>query len=133
MTPADAEMLSALLDGELDAARAREVEMQIAADPALRRAFEALSAADAAWRAAAATAIFVPAITLPASENRLGWFAASAPLIAVLVLLRMAPKLIGPPVVGFGLHAIALAVLLAALIRLSRTGGIGSPMGTAAG
>ena len=118
MNPVEPEELSAFLDGELDAERVREVEMQIAADPALLRAFEALSGADAAWRAVAATAIFEPAVELPATGSRPSWLVASAPLIVALVLLRMAPKLIESPVFGFGLHAIALAALLAAIIRL---------------
>ncbi len=116
MNPVYPKELSALLDGELDTERAREVEMQIAVDPALRRAFEALSGADAVWRAAAATAIFEPAIELPASASRPIWLVICAPLIVALVLLRMASKLIESPAFGFGLHALALTALLAAVI-----------------
>lgn len=122
MKPVRPEELSALLDGELAPERAREVEQQIATDPALRSEFEALSGADAQWRSAAATAAFAPAVELPKDESRLGWVAAAVALIGGLVFLRAAPKLVDSLAFGFGLHALCLTVLLVVLVQLTRTG-----------
>ncbi|MDZ7668201.1 MAG: hypothetical protein U5Q16_01840 [Gammaproteobacteria bacterium] len=47
------EELSALLDGELNAARAREIKARMAADPALARRYAALAQADSQFQAAA--------------------------------------------------------------------------------
>jgi anti-sigma factor RsiW len=129
MKPVQPEELSALLDGELDSERAREVEMQIAADPQLRAEFDALSWADARWRAAAATAVFAPAVELPTRAGRASWIAFAAALTGGLVCLRVAPKLVESLAFGFGLHAISFAALLAALAWLARAdrGGLASP------
>ena len=72
MKPVLPEELSALMDGELDADRAREVETQVAADPHLRAEFSRLVETDAHWRAAAATAVFSPAVPRPPTNAGLG-------------------------------------------------------------
>lgn len=62
------EELSALMDGELDDERRAEVQIQIAAEPALKAAFEAMVDLDKRWRAAAREAAFVPLVhPLPAA------------------------------------------------------------------
>jgi anti-sigma factor RsiW len=119
MKPLLPEELSALMDGELDAVRAREVESQIVADPQLRAEYERLVAADARWRAAASTAGFTPAVRLPAAAAGPASAALQTALVVVLIAVRMTPKLLESLPLGLGLHAVALAVLLAALWRIA--------------
>ena len=129
MTPIQPEELSALLDGELDPGRAREVEGQIAADPILYAEFEALSVADAAWRAAAASATFAPQVRLRVSP--VGWLVGFATVIGGLVVLRIIFKLTGSDAFAFSLPAISLALLLAAIMWLAdaeRASGVESPI-----
>jgi anti-sigma factor RsiW len=119
MKPVLPEELSALMDGELDAERAREVEQALAANPALRSEFERLVDLDAQWRAAASTAVFAPAVrTTPTSGPRPA--AVAAALIVGLVGLRMAPRWVDSLTFGFGLHALTLAVFLVMLVRAAR-------------
>jgi anti-sigma factor RsiW len=112
--------LSALLDGELSAERARAVEAALASDAALRAEFEALARADAAWRAHARTAAFVPAIAeTPAARTAIGWPAA-ATLIAALAAFKLLTKLGDGLSWPFLLHGAAFAALLFALPWLIR-------------
>jgi anti-sigma factor RsiW len=120
MTPVLPEELSALMDGELDADRAREVEAQLAANPHLRAEFSRLVEMDAQWRAAATTAVFAPAVRLPLSTAGLSSAAVVTALIIGLIGLRMAPKWFESLTLGFGLHAVALAGLLAGLTWVAR-------------
>lgn len=54
------EELSALLDGELDAARTREIKARMAADPALAQRYAALAQADSRFHSAASSLDRVP-------------------------------------------------------------------------
>jgi anti-sigma factor RsiW len=117
MKPVEPEELSALLDDELPPARAREIEAQMQSDPALRDAYEALAGNDAAWRAAAATAAFAPAVQQGAKSWRP--YAAVLALAAALIVLRMAPKLLEAPQLGWLAHALALAALRAGLVWIA--------------
>lgn len=121
MKPVQAEELSALLDGELEPGRAREVEMQIAADPALRAEFEALSEEDAVCRAAAKAAVFSPEVRLPENPRGAGWLTALALSIGGLIGVRIVLKLTGSDVLAFGLPAISLMLVLAAVVWIART------------
>jgi anti-sigma factor RsiW len=116
MTHVQPEELSALLDGELSPTRAREVEMQIAAEPDLRREFQLLRTSDARWRAAAATAAFQPAVRVRPASIRFRRLFAATILIATLTAVRMAAKLTDSFVFSFGVQAIVLVVLLVAVI-----------------
>jgi anti-sigma factor RsiW len=120
MKPVFPEELSALMDGELDADRAREVETQLAANPHLRAEFSRLVETDAQWREAAATAVFAPAVRLPPTTAGLSSAAVVTALIIGLIGLRMAPKWFESLTLGFGLHAVALAVLLVGLMWVAR-------------
>lgn len=120
MKPVQAEELSALLDGELEPGRAREVEMQIAADPALRAEFEAMSEADAIWRASAGAAAFSPDVQLPDGARSARWLAAFGLSIGGLIVVRIVVKLAGWDAFAFGLSAISLMLLVAAVVRLGR-------------
>jgi len=128
MNPVQPEELSALLDGELDAARAAEVRAQIQMDPALRLEFEALSANDAAWRAAADSGAFVPAVSLPveaeaasASGEGGAWLTALAVAMGGLVVVRAVLKLAGSDALGFALPTVSLLLLIAVVVWLART------------
>lgn len=120
MKPVTPEELSALLDGELDDARAREVEAQIVAHPRLRAEFDALSGADARWRGAAAAAVFTPRVKLPKTAWSLNIVIVAVALAAGLICLRAAPKLMESLAFGFGLHIVCFAILLASLPWLMR-------------
>ncbi|GMV97976.1 MAG: zf-HC2 domain-containing protein [Phycisphaerae bacterium] len=122
MNPIEPAELSAYLDGELSPRRAREVESALATDPALRAEYERLAALDASWRDAARAAGFDPPVAVEEAQLTPGaWPAwALAGLVALLVI-RIVPKFIGPALAGAGLHAAALAVILAwAVVRLGR-------------
>jgi anti-sigma factor RsiW len=123
MNPVRPEELSALLDGELDDARAREVEAQIAMDPSLRLEFEALSASDADWRVAAASAAFTPAaLSLKAVAGGGGqWMRTLAATLGALVASRIVMKLTGTEAMVLGLSAISLALLIAMVVWLAST------------
>jgi anti-sigma factor RsiW len=120
MKPVLPEELSALMDGELDADRAREIETQLADNPHLRAEFSRLVEADAQWRAAAATAAFAPAVRLPPTTAGLSSAAIVTALIIGLIGLRMAPRWFESLTLVFGLHTVALAILLTALLRIAR-------------
>lgn len=121
------EEMSALLDGELDAARAREVEAQLRSDAALRAEFEALAACDARWRAAADAAAFAPVVRLPvgvasvgaARVEGAGWLTALAIAIGGLIAARSVLKLSGSDAFAFSLPAVALLLLLAMVVWLA--------------
>jgi anti-sigma factor RsiW len=116
MTRVQPEELSALLDGELNPTRTREVEMLVAADPELRGELQLLRESDARWRAAAATAAFQPALRLRDAANRARRFLAATALIVTLTTVRMAAKLTNSFVLSFGVQALVLVVLLAAIV-----------------
>jgi len=121
MTRVQPEELSALLDGELNPTRAREVEIAIAADPELRRELQLLQESDARWRAAAATAAFQPALRLRNPSNRLRPLVAATILVVTLTAVRMAAKLTGSLVLSFGLQSVVLVVLLASIVWFAHT------------
>lgn len=135
MNPVQPEELSALLDGELDPRGAREVEAQMAAQPELRAQFEALSAADAAWRRAAASAAFAPDVRLPASldapvVDTAGLNALGLSIVA-LIAVRIVLKLIGSEALTLALPALSMALLIGAVVWIAiREEGVvsGNPM-----
>lgn len=129
MRPVLPEELSALLDGELDAARATEVTTQIAQDPVLREALDALRTADASWRVAAGMATFMPDIRLPGdtdaapAKGRIAggiWQVALTLAVTALITLRIALKLAGSDAWAFGLPMASLLLLIGAVIWLAR-------------
>jgi anti-sigma factor RsiW len=109
--------LSAYLDGELNSDRASEVSAVIADDPTLRVAFDALATMDAAWKTAAKSAAFTPAIRLPTSRRLTDSRLVLAVVLALLVALRMAPILGEHIEWDLSLHVIALMIVLLVLIR----------------
>lgn len=133
MKPVEEAELSALLDGELDAVRARQIEARMAEDPALRRAFEALASADAAWRTAAGAAAFSPQVRLPdalqpardARSDRSGWLTALFIAMAALVGLRSVLKLGGSEALAVVLPVLSLLLLVAVVLQLTRDEGHG--------
>ena len=121
MKPVEPAELSGYLDGELDVARTAEVRELLSRDAALLAQFEALRATDANWRAAAASAAFVPRLQLPAPRARATSWARIAALALALIALRVLPKLGGPMVWGIALHAVALAIALVWIVRMIRS------------
>jgi anti-sigma factor RsiW len=118
MTPVQPEELSALLDGELSAERAAEIERQMVSDPALRAEFELLSDLDAQWRTAARTAVFTPGLVRPTPQR--GTWMAAAGIVAGLVALRIVVRVIDVESLAYAMQAVVLAVLLAGLVRMVR-------------
>ena len=121
MTQVQPEELSALLDGELSPPRAREVELQLAADPDLRRELQLLRESDARWLAAAATAAFQPTLRLRAAANLPRRFVAATALIVTLTAVRMAVKVTSSLILSFGVQAVVLVVLLAVIVWFAHT------------
>ncbi|MBI4581169.1 MAG: hypothetical protein HY718_15815 [Planctomycetes bacterium] len=119
MNPVDPAELSALLDGELTPSRAAEVRAAVDADPALRAEFDQLQALDAACRSAAATATFPPQVAVPAAHPSWSWTAIGVAAV-LLLIVRLAPKLLDLAAAGVLLNAAALAVAVVWLVRLTR-------------
>jgi anti-sigma factor RsiW len=118
MSDLDPAELSALLDGELDPVRAREIEALIAADPALAAEFEQLKRMDGRLRSAASAAAFRPDIEWPAAEEPAlpRWLVASLAAAAVAWAIgKVAPAMI----LAFGVNAAALALFIAILAPLA--------------
>jgi len=117
MNPIDPAELSAFLDGELEAARAKEVASAIASDPALRTEFERLRKADTGWSAAARSAISRPTIFLASRTTFSSFYMRVVTGAMVLLSLRILPKLNDAVAWGFVLHSIVLIALLTWVIR----------------
>jgi len=111
MNPIDPAELSALLDGELPPDRAAQVRGTIDADPALQAEFQRLSALDARWFAAGASAAFQPR-PVSLTSPRFTWPLRIAALLSAILLIRFVPKFLAPSL-GMLLHFAALVVLLA--------------------
>jgi anti-sigma factor RsiW len=112
MTPLNPAELSAYLDGELSETRAREVAAMVAANPALRDELDMLGSEDAAWRVAAGSAAFRPALRLQA----VGDTTVSSRTIMVCVALFV---VIAAVVRGFDSLAASLALNLVAAALVS--------------
>lgn len=117
MKPFEPAELSAYLDGELDAARAKEIEVLLANDPGLRAEFDQLKRQDAVWISAVHSAVVRPRLSLEPRSNASMAVARSAVLLAGLLAVRFVPKF--PELVSFGvvLHIVVLAVALAWVVR----------------
>lgn len=118
MTDLDPAELSALLDGELDPARACALEAIIAADPALAAQFQQLKRADQRLRSVAEAAAFRPDIRWPAAQAPAlpPWLVASlAAAGAAWAIGKVAPAMI----LAFGVNAAALALFIACLATLA--------------
>lgn len=126
MTDPDRPELSAFLDGELDPARAGEIEALIAADPGVRAAFEQLQRADARLRSISDAAAFRPHVRWPepAAHGAGAWLA--LPLLLVL-LAWTAGKLAPAVTTAVAANAASLLLLIACLtplaLREARGGG----------
>jgi anti-sigma factor RsiW len=112
------EELSALIDGELDAQRAAEVERQIAADGEMQAEFETLRNLDVCWRSLARTEAFIPVVRLSKAHPQKGWTTLVA-VTVVAMIVRIAPRLIGPTTLSFAFEALALFMVLACVARLA--------------
>lgn len=129
MTPVRPEELSALLDGELSADRAREVRTAISQRPALADEWERLAALDRAARLGARSAGFMPEIVLPdARPSRVPPIGVAA--LAGLLVLRLGAKLIGFAPLGWTIETVALGIMLAAVVRLAARDERAPPAGT---
>ncbi len=128
MNPIDPAELSAYLDGELDPARAGEVEAALASSPALRGELNALVNADNAWRAAARGASFEPGIRLRPGNTVLRSTLRAAGAIVLLLAARVLPKLPGSLLWELVLNGIAFTFALIWIARMTgaefRTAGV---------
>ena len=118
MKPIEPAELSAYMDGELDPARAREVETALESSPALRGELNRLVSADNSWRAAARIASFRPSIRLTPEPLQLGPILRAAGGVILLLAARVVPKLAGTLEVELILNAFALAIALIWIVRL---------------
>ena len=115
MSDLDPAELSALLDGELNASRAAQVEAIIAADERVRAEYEMLGRADAGWRSMALGAAFRPRVRLPIPTQPAlpAWAAA---LLFFIPIASIAGKLAGVMVTSFVLNGVALLVLIGCIV-----------------
>jgi len=120
MKPIEPIELSGYLDGELEPDRVRELEAVLDRDPALRADYEALANADRDWKSAARLAAFVPNTQLQLSKPFTHSPFALAAVLALLVVLRMTPKLTDVFAWGLVLHATVLGIALHWVVRMAR-------------
>lgn len=123
MTDVSQEELSALIDGELDPARAAIVRAAIHADPELAAQFQGLNALDEALRMTATEAAFSPVFTLPATTEAaaISWrWPASIAAILMLVVVRLLPKLIELPLLGLMAQLLVLGTVIVVVMRMAR-------------
>jgi predicted benzoate:H+ symporter BenE len=120
MKPIDPVELSGFIDREMTEERSEELR-QVAADTAsLHEELERLSRADSRWRAAARSAAFRVEIRLH-REKLFTFSAAQASLlIAFLMGIRFLPKLMSTLTLGFALNGIALAIVIAWIVAMTR-------------
>jgi len=118
--PIEPAELSAYMDGELDPARAREVETALESSPALRGELNRLVSADNSWRAAARIASFRPSIRLDTAPRPLHLrpILRAAGGVILLLAARVVPKLGSTLEVELILNAFALAIALIWIVRL---------------
>jgi hypothetical protein len=120
MKPVQPEELSALLDGEIDSQRAREIRAQFEADPDLRAQFDALRQRDTQWRTAAAAAAFDPSISMSTARASTISGPAIVLLVMLMVLVRFVSKVLNIEAMIWGLNVCGLIVVLTATIWLLR-------------
>jgi anti-sigma factor RsiW len=115
MSDLDPAELSALLDGELNAARAAQVEAIIATDVRVQAEYETLEEADARWRSMALGAAFRPQMRwpIPTKPALPAWATAALFLIPIV---SIAGKLAGAMVASFALNGLALLVIVACIV-----------------
>jgi anti-sigma factor RsiW len=120
--PIEPAELSAYMDGELDPARAREVEGALESSPALRAEFNSLVSADNSWRMAARTASFRPGIRLQPTDAPLPLRSVfrAAGFVILLLAARVVPKLASTLEVELILNAVALTIALTWIVRMTR-------------
>ncbi len=122
MNPIDPAELSAYLDGELSPVRAREIEAAVMASPALRAELDALSKADDTWRSAARSAAFPPHVRLPRAAASRASIYRIVGAVALLLAVRIVPKLADSLDWELIANGIALAVVVAWAIHMTRVG-----------
>ena len=120
MNPIDPVELSGFLDREMTEERREEVGRLVAGAPDLREELDSLSRADSRWRAAARSATFRVEIRL----HREKIFAISPAQVAVfmafLLAIRFLPKLLSTLTLGLAINGIALAIVIAWIIAITR-------------
>jgi len=120
MSLIDPAELSGFLDREMTEERRQEIRQLVANTASLREELESLSVADSRWRAAARSAAFRVEIRL----HREKIFAISptqaALLITFLLAIRFLPKLVSTLMLGLALNGIALAIVIAWVIAMTR-------------
>lgn len=116
MKPVQVDELSALLDGELDQEREREVLKQLAIDSGLHAEFEALVALDARWKSAAATASFVASVRKHSERQRGVRSFIVVPLLLPLLFVRLVPRYLDAQMLAWGLNAAAFLVVLGMIV-----------------
>lgn len=121
MTRMHDELLSALLDGELDERELARVRARIAADPELRRDFEALEHVHERLGEAAEELAFMPTVALPQAPHPVAgaWMTGAAVVLALLGI-RFLPKFVELAVGGIAIQLAACAAIAFLIIRMAR-------------
>ena len=116
MNPIQPEELSALIDGELDPQREREIRTELAVNAQLRTELDTLRRLDASVRAAAEKAAFDPSITF-APRSEFPWASMFA-LVGMLLFIRFAVKFLDTQALIWLSNIAALVATLAVTMRL---------------
>lgn len=122
MNPVRPEELSALVDGELNPEREREVRAALAESLELRSQFDALSRLDRAWRTAASGAAFDPRVK-PIPSAELPWVRTLC-LVAMLVFVRLALKWVDTEAIVWIANAAVFVAVMTVIVRLVRRGDV---------
>src|SRR5262245_7220484 len=112
MNPVLPEELSALLDGEIDPQREREIRAQREVDPDLRAQFDTLRLRDTQWRTAAAAAGFDPSLRMPTARASMISGPAIVLLVTMMVLVRFVSKILNVEAMIWSLNVGALIAVL---------------------
>jgi hypothetical protein len=100
--------------------RRQEIRQLVANTASLREELESLSVADSRWRAAARSAAFRVEIRLQREKLFTISVTQASLLIAFLLAIRFLPKLMSTLTLGLALNGIALAIVIAWIVAMTR-------------
>jgi hypothetical protein len=100
--------------------RRQEIRQLVANTASLREELESLTSADSRWRAAARSAAFPVEIRLHREKILAISPVQAAVLTALLLAIRFLPKLVSTLTLGLALNGIALAIVIAWVIAMTR-------------
>jgi hypothetical protein len=120
MIPMDPVELSGFLDRETTQERRGEIQQLVAKTASLRAELQSLASADSQWRTAARAAAFPVEIHLDRERKFTISTRRAAAFIGFCLAIRFAPKLADTLMLGLALNGVALVVVIAWVIAITR-------------